>query len=394
MTTRAHFLPAALGFAAAAAIALTSVLSSALPGTARAAEGLPRTMAWTAYGTTSAGYAQAVAIGNMLKSKHGMSLRVLPGKNDVSRMTPLRSGRVDMCACGIAAYYAQEGVMLFARKSWGPQPIRVILTSSGTLGIGLATAADANIRTLADLRGKRVAWIRAGDALNRNAEAFLLFAGLGWDDVEKVQFSGFKESADGIINDQVDAATMATITPHASRIAASPRGLFWPPLPHDDEAAWARIYVHSPYWIPHVSTTGAEVSEERPWEGMTYPYPILVTNADYDADTVYLLLRAMDENYADYKDSAPGAAGWALGNQNWNWVMPIHEGTVRYLNEVGVWNAELQAHNEALIRRQEVLAEAWQALAAADVDEEAFEAEWMARRAAALSATEMSVVFN
>ena len=59
-----------------------------------------------------------------------------------------------------------------------------------------------------------------------------------------------------------------------------------------------------------------------------------------------------------------------------------------------MWKAELQAHNEALIRRQEVLAEAWQVLAAADVDEEAFEAEWMARRAAALSATEMSVVFN
>jgi 4-hydroxy-3-methylbut-2-en-1-yl diphosphate synthase IspG/GcpE len=65
---------------------------------------LPSTMAWTAYGTNSSGYAQVVAIGNMLQSQYGTSVRILPGDNDVSRMTPLKTGRVDLCACGIASY--------------------------------------------------------------------------------------------------------------------------------------------------------------------------------------------------------------------------------------------------------------------------------------------------
>ena len=57
---------------------------------------LPSTMAWTAYGTNSSGYAQAVAIGNMLQNKYDSSVRILPGDNDVSRMTPLKQGRVDL----------------------------------------------------------------------------------------------------------------------------------------------------------------------------------------------------------------------------------------------------------------------------------------------------------
>ena len=125
---------------------------------------LPGQLAWTAYGTTSSGYAQAVAIGNMLKNRYGTALRVLPGKNDVSRMTPLKDGKADMCACGIASYFGSEGVMLFAKKGWGPQPIRVLRTSMGAFGLGLATAKDVNVATMADLKGKRVAWVRGGDA--------------------------------------------------------------------------------------------------------------------------------------------------------------------------------------------------------------------------------------
>ena len=55
---------------------------------------LPGTLTWTAYDVGSGGYNQAVAIGNALKNKLGVDLRVLPGKNDVSRNIPLRDGRV------------------------------------------------------------------------------------------------------------------------------------------------------------------------------------------------------------------------------------------------------------------------------------------------------------
>ncbi|MDP7163900.1 MAG: TAXI family TRAP transporter solute-binding subunit, partial [Alphaproteobacteria bacterium] len=224
-------------------------LALAFAGGAQAADVmLPKNLTWTAYGTTASGYAQSVAIGNALKKAYGTTVRVIPGKNDVSRMAPLRDGRADFCACGIAVYFGQEGVFLFASKEWGPQPLRVLATSIGSYNLALGTAKDANIKTMADLKGKRVAWVRAGDALNWNVAASLAFAGLSWADVTKVEVSGFKASVDSIINGQSDAAFMATVTPHAKRLAASPRGLHWPPLPHGDTAGWKRMSAVHPVY--------------------------------------------------------------------------------------------------------------------------------------------------
>ena len=49
-------------------------------GSALAAEvKLPKQLSWTAYGTTSSGYAQSVGIGQMLTKNYGTSLRIIPG---------------------------------------------------------------------------------------------------------------------------------------------------------------------------------------------------------------------------------------------------------------------------------------------------------------------------
>ena len=89
---------------------------------------LPSQVAWTAYGTGSAGYNQSVAIGAALKNGLGVNLRVLPGKNDVARTEPLRQGKVHFSATGVGgSYMAQEGVFAFGKRRWGPQPVRVLL---------------------------------------------------------------------------------------------------------------------------------------------------------------------------------------------------------------------------------------------------------------------------
>src|SRR5690606_2719956 len=54
---------------------------------------LPSTLTVSAYDTGSSGFNMAVAIGKMLKDKHGVDLRVLPGGNDIARLAPVKSGR-------------------------------------------------------------------------------------------------------------------------------------------------------------------------------------------------------------------------------------------------------------------------------------------------------------
>src|SRR5690606_28258323 len=108
---------------------------------------LPRTIAWSAYPTGTGGYSQAVAIGSILRREYGVNLRVIPGRNDVSRLATLLAGRVHFSAGGSEAVYAQEGVLNFAARTWGPQPLRALMSNfSDSCSFTLATAADANIR--------------------------------------------------------------------------------------------------------------------------------------------------------------------------------------------------------------------------------------------------------
>ncbi|MEL7139881.1 MAG: C4-dicarboxylate ABC transporter, partial [Pseudomonadota bacterium] len=127
----ASALAAALAFGAGTAVAGSDIK-------------LPGQLAWTAYGTGSAGYNQSVAIGSALKNAAGVNLRVLPGKNDVARSEPLRQGKVQFSATGVGgSFMAQEGVFQFGAENWGPQPVRVLLANNGgTVGLAMGVAAD------------------------------------------------------------------------------------------------------------------------------------------------------------------------------------------------------------------------------------------------------------
>ena len=174
---------------------------------------LPETLTWTAYDVGSGGYNQAVAIGNALKNKYQINLRVLPGKNDISRTIPLRDGKVAFSANGVGgSYLAQEGVYEFGARDWGPQPVRSLLLNNSDALLTIVTAKDANIHTMADLKGKRVAWVVGAPSLNQNITALLAFAKLTWNDVKRVEFGGFGQAMDGIIANQVDAAFSSTIS--------------------------------------------------------------------------------------------------------------------------------------------------------------------------------------
>ena len=356
-------------------------------GAATAQVKLPPTISWSAYDVGSGGYNQAVAIGNALKQKYNVSLRVLPGKNDVSRNLPIREGQVQFSANGVGgAYLAQEGVFEFGAPSWGPQPIRGLMLNTSDQVLTVVAAGDAGVRTIADLKGKRVAWVIGSPALNQNITAMLAFAGLTWDDVRKVEFGGFGAAMDGIINNQVDAAFTSSISGKAYQIAKSPRGLVYPVISHKDKAGWARMNAVAPFFFPFMGTEGAELSKDKPAESATYPYPILMTYASQDADLVYNMTKAMVETYDMYKGAAPGNAGWAVDRQNFAWVIPFHDAAIRFWKEMGQWKPEHQAHNDKLLQRQKVLAAAWaEVKKGSHADDKAFVTVWQKRRAAALT---------
>lgn len=357
---------------------------------------LPNTIAWSAYDVGSAGYNQAVAIGNALKNTYGINLRVLPGKNDVSRNLVLREKKVQFSATGVGgAYLAQEGVFEFGVKAWGPQPVRALLLNQAEQYLSVAAAGDAGIKTIADLKGKRVTWVIGAPSLNQNITALLAFSDLTWDDVQKVEFGGYGAAWEGILNNQADAGFTSSVAGHLYKLESSPRGLAHPTVPHDDAEGWQRLRSRAPYYVPVMASEGPGLAKDKAVESAAYPYPILIAYKDQSEDLAYNMTKAMVESFDHYKDGAPGAGGWSLQRQVFDWVVPWHDGAIRYFKEIGAWTPEYQAHNETLLQRQEVLANAWQELTKQHTgDDQAFAKAWMQARAKALQAAGMAVVIE
>jgi TRAP transporter TAXI family solute receptor len=376
-------------FAFAGAAAL---LFAAAPAVA---ENMPKEMSWTAYDTGSSGFNIAVAIGQQFKAL-GSDIRVLPSGNDTGRLAPVKANRAVISQMGIGTYFAQEGMFEFGARSWGPQPVRLMMAATACNGLGLAVAKDTGVKEVKDLKGKRLGIVVGSPALTQGALALIGFAGLTEKDMTLVQFSSNNAMWKGVINNEADAVLSSTISGQSKEADTSPRGIVWPPMPAENKDGWARVHKKAPYFIAHKATCGSGgLSPQTPVIMASYAYPIFMTYANRPADTIHAITKAMIDTYDKYKGGAPGAEGMALSLQNMTWVVPYHDGTIRAFKEKGVWNDAAQKHNDALIQRQKVMMDAWKAyIGKAPSDDKAFAEGWVKARAAALTKAGMDVVFD
>ena len=347
----------------------------------------PKTIAWSAYPTGTGGYSQAVAIGNILQRQYGVNLRVIPGRNDVSRLATLRAGRVHFSAGGSESVYAQEGILNFASKIWGPQPIRALMSNfSDSCSFTFAMASDAGVAKISDIRGKRVTWVQGAPSLNNATAALLSYANLTWDDVVAVEVGGYNASIDAVLNNRADMAGGACNSPPFLRIEASPRGLTFAQFSHADLEAVQRVRERLPWYVPHVAFEGPTIPEEG-IEVFTSAYPFLVALEKSDEAMVYSMVKIMHTHFDEYKDNAPGAGGWNLDRQKFEQAfVPFLEGAIRYYKEIGAWTDRADENNQRNLYRQSILREAWnEFLPSAPDGYQEFEEAWTKYREQALA---------
>ena len=347
----------------------------------------PKTIAWSAYPTGTGGYSQAVAIGNILQRQYSVNLRVIPGRNDVSRLATLRAGRVHFSAGGSESVYAQEGILNFASRIWGPQPIRALMSNfSDSCSFTFAMASDAGVQNISDISGKRVTWVQGAPSLNNATAALLSYANLTWDDVVPVEVGGYNASIDAVLNNRADMAGGACNSPPFLRIEASPRGLTFAQFSHADLEAVQRVRARLPWYVPHVAFEGPTIPKEG-IEVFTSAYPFLVGLETSDEAMVYSMVKIMHTHFEEYKNNAPGAGGWTLDRQKFEQAfVPFHEGAIRYYREIGAWTDDAEENNKKNLYRQSILKEAWdQFLPSAPEGFREFEGAWTTVREQALA---------
>ena len=133
-----------------------------------------------------------------------------------------------------------------------------------------------------------------------------------------------------------------------------------------------------------MATLGAaNVSKDSPLPCAGFPYPILVTYVNQDSGMVSNMTKAVSAQFANFAKAEPSAMGWADDRQTFKWVVPYHEGSIKFWKKKGLWTSDAQAHNDKLLKRQKILADAWAGMKGKAGD--GFKAEWMKVRAEALT---------
>jgi TRAP transporter TAXI family solute receptor len=341
---------------------------------------LPDQMTWSVYDVGSGGYAEMSAVANMLTEKYNTQVRMLPSASGVGRMIPLRDGTASIGKLGDEIQFSFEAIKEFSQPDWGPQDVRAVWAPISQYGF--AVREDSDIKTIADLKGKKIPMITGNSSVNIKNEALLAFAGLTWDDVEVVNITSYSGQGDALIQGQIDAAG---VNPTASAMfeADSKGGVRWLELDPNDTEGWKRVEEVAAWLMPFATDGGAGMEGETNVLGHGY---LVGGYANQDANTIYELLKAMDENFDAYKDAMPNLPLYAKDEViSGPRGIPFHEGTIKFFEEKGLWDDEKQAKNDELVERYEKLKAAWdQVVAEAEkegISKEDFPDFWLERKA-------------
>lgn len=165
-------------------------------------------------GTAGTYYPIGGAIAEILNNKiDGMNASAQSTGATVANINMLKDGSVDMAIVqNDITYYAVNGTEMFKDKK--------VTNLKGIASLypetcQFVTLDSTGIKTIADLKGKRVAVGAAGSGAEANARQILEAYGITYDDIQ-VQYLSFGEGASALKDGNVDAAFLTAGFPTAA----------------------------------------------------------------------------------------------------------------------------------------------------------------------------------
>jgi TRAP transporter TAXI family solute receptor len=197
--------------------------------------------------------------------------------------------------------------------------------------IQIVARADAGIKTLADLKGKKISVGAPKSGTELNARAILTAAGLSYKDFSKVEYLPFGESVELMKNRQLDVTLQsAGLGVSALRDLATSVDIMVVPIPADiikktnDPAYLAATIPANTYRGQTADVTTAAVQN------------FLVTHDGVSNDTVYGITKALwtglDQLVAAHSAAKAIDPKHALDGM----PIPLHPGAEKYYKEAGL----------------------------------------------------------
>src|SRR3990167_221435 len=197
--------------------------------------------------------------------------------------------------------------------------------------IQIVASADSGIKTLADLKGKRISVGAAKSGTELNARAIFKSAGLAYSDLAKVEYLPFGESVELMKNRQLDATLQSAGLGVASiRDLATAVKIVVIPVPAD-VVAKVGDPAYQPATIP-ANTYGGQTEAVA-----TAAIPnFLVTHSGVSDDVAYRMAKAMYDNIDTLYAAHNAAKAIKRDNAIKGMPVPLHPGAERYYKEVGL----------------------------------------------------------
>ncbi len=276
-------------------------------------------------------YPLGVAMGQIFgKALPDTKFSVQATKASVENLNLLQAGRGEVAlTLGDSLSDAWKGVEDAGFKT----PLTRLRSIGGVYSnyIQIVANADSGIKTLADLKGKRISVGAPRSGTELNARTVLKAAGLTYSDFAKVEYLPFGESVELMKNRQLDVTLQSAGLGVASiRDLATSIKIIVVSIPADVVAKTGDP-AYQPATIP--ANTYSNQGEAVPTVAIKN---FLVTHEGVPAETVYQMTKALFTNLDQMAAAHSAAKAINVADAPKNLPVPLHPGAERYYREAGV----------------------------------------------------------
>lgn len=310
---------------------IRSLLALALVLTSAPALAAPTFLNILTGGTSGVYYPIGVGLSQIYgKGIDGSKTSVQATKASVENLNLLQAGRGELAfALGDSVADAWNGEAEAGFKT----PLKKLRAIAAIYPnyIQIVASRESGIKTLDDLKGKRISVGAPKSGTELNARAIFAAAGLSYDDMGRVEFLPYAESVELIKNRQLDATLQSSGLGMAAirDLAASvPLNFVAIPAPVVEK-------IGSSAYLPAVMPAGT-------YDGQEVEVPtaaivnILVSHEGVSDEVAYQMAKLMFDNLDRLVTSHAAARDIHLASAAKNLPIPLHPGAERFYREAGV----------------------------------------------------------
>ena len=335
------------------AFSMGVVLVLFLPGLGVAqAEQLPRSVTIGTNPPGSVFYALASGLAKVVSEASPMQMAVQPYTGTSSFMPLLNSGELDFGINNFVdmalAYQGPERLKIGGRNPFPHIPnVRLVMRGAPFL-VGLLVRKDSPIRTIHDIKGKRLTGeYPAQLAVWYNMFGALASAGLSWKDVKVVAVPAANEGVDALVQGRADATQHALNSAKIREADASVgvRHISIDCSPEGEKRLRQAVTGYYPRTIK--AGTGLAVVEDTCFVA----YDICLTSHRGAPDAVVgAVIKALWDNIEKLPPVHPAFKEWTRERAvDPDVTIPYHPGVISFYKERGVWSAKMDETQKKLL---------------------------------------------